>query len=204
MTSRQEENGAERVANLEQLLQRIEAAGTDQERVTLDAIMDEVGRRSFGPVLLLAGVITAMPIIGAIPGVPSLLGIAVLVTTGQLLIGRKHFWMPRFLLERSLPRDKLSRGVKAMRGTARGVDRLLGPRLKFLTDGPAVYVIAITCSAMALATPFMELVPFSGTVAGAAMALFGLALVAHDGLLALIAFTFSIGTAGWLFSALIG
>ena len=36
--------------------------------------------------------------------------------------------------------------------------------------------------------PLMELVPFSATTAGVALAAFGLAVIAHDGLLALLAF----------------
>jgi hypothetical protein len=34
----------------------------------------------------------------------------------------------------------------------------------------------------------MEFVPFSANIAGAALTAFGLALIAHDGLLALLAF----------------
>ena len=46
--------------------------------------------------------------------------------------------------------------------------------------------------------PFMEVVPFSANLAGAALAAFGLALVARDGLLALIAFLITAATAGLL------
>lgn len=41
----------------------------------------------------------------------------------------------------------------------------------------------------------MEVVPCSANLAGAALTAFGLALIAHDGLLALIAFAFTAGTA---------
>ena len=41
---------------------------------------------------------------------------------------------------------------------------------------------------MALAMPVMEAIPFSANLAGIALTAFGLAVIAHDGLLALIAF----------------
>jgi hypothetical protein len=44
--------------------------------------------------------------------------------------------------------------------------------------------------------PAMELVPFSANGAGAALTAFGLSLIAHDGLLALLAFVFTAMTFG--------
>jgi hypothetical protein len=48
--------------------------------------------------------------------------------------------------------------------------------------------IASLCLLMSLAIPMMEFVPFSATGAGFALVAFGLALVACDGLIELIAF----------------
>ena len=44
--------------------------------------------------------------------------------------------------------------------------------------------------------PVMEVIPFSANAAGAALTAFGLSLIARDGLLALIAFTFTAITIG--------
>ncbi len=49
-------------------------------------------------------------------------------------------------------------------------------------------MVAIFCIVIAAGMPLMKLVPFSATTAGVALAAFGLALIAHDGLLALLAF----------------
>src|SRR5690606_14041765 len=148
------------VSNLAQLLERIEAAA-EGERVSLDDILDSVGRRSFGPVLLLAGLITLMPVIGDIPGMPSLMGLMVLVTAGQLLFHREHFWLPRWLLQRSLARPKLCKGLSWLRKPATRVDKVLRERLIWFTKGPGTLLIALTCCAIALAMTPMELVPFS-------------------------------------------
>lgn len=50
------------------------------------------------------------------------------------------------------------------------------------------------CVLIAVAMPPMELVPFTATGAGAALTAFGLSLIAHDGLVALLAFAFTATT----------
>ena len=173
------------ITNLEQLLDRLGEAGHGDERVSLGAILEVVGRRSFGPLLLVAGLITLAPVIGDIPGVPTIIGMSVLLIAGQLLFRREHFWLPRWLLERSVARDNLGKALKWLRPPARFIDRLLRPRLTIFTQHIA---IATACVIIAAAMPAMELIPFSANAAGAALTAFGLSLIAGDGLPALLAF----------------
>jgi Exopolysaccharide synthesis, ExoD len=97
------------VNSLEELLERVCQAEPDAGRVSLDAILDEVGCRSFGPLLVVAGLLTLAPVIGDIPGVPTTVG--VLVFAIQLLFHREHVWLPRFLLNRSIERGKLHKAA---------------------------------------------------------------------------------------------
>lgn len=190
--------------DLEALLDRIEEAADDDERVKLGAILEVVGRRSFGPLLLLAGIVMVAPVIGDIPGVPSIMGLFILLITVQLLLQRDHFWLPGWLLNRSVDRHKLCKGLGWMRRPARWVDRLLRPRLTFLTHRAGRHLVAVACALIALATPAMEVVPLSANFAGAAVTAFGLSLIAHDGLVALIAFAFTATTAGFMIQHLVG
>jgi hypothetical protein len=175
-------------SNLEQLLERIGEAPDDEGKVSLDAILDVVGRRSFGPVLLVAGLITLAPIIGDIPGVPGIMGVLVVLVAGQVLFRHEHFWLPGWVLRRSVSRDKLSKALGWLQRPARFIDRLLRPRLTALTRPFGAYVIAFVCLQIGLIMPFMEVVPFSANAAGLVLATFGLALIACDGVLALIAY----------------
>lgn len=183
---------------LSQLLDRIEETANRDEQISLDAILEAVGRRSFGPVLLLAGLVMLAPIIGDIPGVPSIMGVLVVLTAGQLLFHRQRIWLPRWLLKRSVAQSKLCKTLEWLRSPARFVDRLLRPRLTMFTDHAGRYIIAVVCILISAATPVMEAIPFSANIAGAAITAFGLALIAHDGLLALIAFAFTAVTGGLL------
>lgn len=186
--------------NLEQMLSRIsQAEDNSSERISLGNIVNEVGHRSFGPLLLIAGIITVLPVVGDIPGVPTLMAAFILLVAGQLLFGRHYFWLPKWLLKRDVSQGKMNKAMKWMRSPARFIDRLLKPRLTFFLEGGAVYAIAGACVVIALAMPAMEVVPFTANGAGLAITLFALALMARDGLLALLAFITTLGTLGPLF-----
>lgn len=173
-------------ANLQQLLDRIGQSAAGREQVCLGMIVDAVGRRSFGPLLLLAGVILFSPLSG-IPGVPTTCGLLVLFISLQLLMRRRQFWLPAWLLRRSVTGDRLVRGLRVVTPTARVIDRGLRPRLTLFVGPLGQYVIALVCVAIALGIPLMEVVPFSATGAGLVLLIFGLAMITHDGLLVLTA-----------------
>jgi hypothetical protein len=184
--------------NLEQLLDRICDADSDQDKVYLEKILDSVGRRSFGPLLLLTGSILFSPLSG-IPTMPTTMSLILLLIALQLLFNRRHFWLPRWILKRSIARDKLIKAVKWLRPVAAFVDRFLRERLTVFVEDSGIRVVAFICIMIAAGIPVMELVPFSATGAGAALTAFGLGLIARDGLLALLAFAVTIFTFGIVF-----
>lgn len=177
----------EGTTRLEPLLDRVCEAKTEEGQISLDAILDEIGHRSFGPLLLLAGLVTLAPLVGDIPGVPTLMGIFVILSAAQLLLGRDHFWLPDWLLRRSVAREKVEKGISWMRRPARWIDRVLRPRLSFLVKGPGRWIVAVASLLVGLGLPPMELVPFSANIAGLALSAFGLALITRDGLVAIVA-----------------
>lgn len=183
------------------MLDRLKQAGRSDERVDLGTMVGTVGRRTFAPLLLLPGLIALSPLSG-IPGVPSLTALMVLLIAGQLLFGRDTFWLPRWLLNRTVSRTKYEATLKWLRRPARFIDRLLRPRLTILTRGAAQYGTAILCAIVALTMPVMEILPFAATSAGAAFTAFALSLLAHDGLLALIAMTVTSATLILMFNSL--
>ena len=176
---------------LHQFLDRLDQAASG-ERVDVEDMMEAVGRSSFGALLLLGGLVTLSPL-DIIPGIPTLIALVVLIVCVQLLAGRRHFWLPAWLLRRSVTTRRFRRALTWLRRPARFADRLVRPRLSALTTDAAVKMIAVGCIVVALAMPVMEVVPFSANLAGIALTAFGLAVIAHDGLLALIAFAATAG-----------
>lgn len=174
------------IATLQQLLDRLDKAAAT-ERVTVAAMIEAVGRSSFGALLLLGGLVTLSPL-DIIPGIPTLIAIAVFIVCVQLLAGRRHFWLPAWVLKRSVSNRRFRQALAWLRKPARFGDRIVRPRLTALTTDAAIKVIGLTCIIVATAMPLMEVVPFSANLAGIALTAFGLAVIAQDGLLALIAF----------------
>ena len=180
-------------ANLEQMLDRMARAEADSEQISVRDIVRQLGYRSFSPLMLFAGLITVLPI-GGIPGVPTVMGFFVLLVSVQLLVGRKSFWLPGWLLQRSVSIDKFEASRRRMIRPARFIDRFLRPRLTFLTGDSGHFVVAIVTVLIALMMPPMELIPFSALGAGLALTLFGLALLANDGVVVLMGLAITLST----------
>ncbi len=179
-------NPDEQLTSLEQFLDRLDEAVGGGRRVTLHAVVKAAGRRSFAPLLLLAGLIALSPLAG-IPGVPTTVAVLVVLTAGQSLFRRRYVWLPRWLMNRSVSREHFDQVVRVMRRPAQGIDHVTRPRLTVLTYHAGLYVITVICIVIAAALPPMEVIPFTAHVAGAALTAFAVALITHDGLVALLA-----------------
>ena len=153
-----------------------------------------IGNRSFGPLLLVPGLIGLSPI-GAIPGVPGVMAVIVMFVAVQILIGKDHAWLPERARQNARStQHRLRRVVKAispLRAPRSTIFSVRGSRV--LTTGFFFYVLAALCLLVAIVTPIIELVPLAGIVPNAAIVAYGLAITAHDGLWALVAFLFSGG-----------
>ncbi|GAA5119559.1 exopolysaccharide biosynthesis protein [Luteolibacter yonseiensis] len=173
------------------MLDRFEESARDESTVSVEKLMDAVGRRSFGPLILFAGVVLTVPGVADIPGVSTLIGIYVLLVAGQLICGRRRFWLPRWLLDRSTKSGTITKAAsnKWMRKLSKFVDKMVTERLGAFVGNRGTVAVAVACCILALATPLTEFVPFSGTGVGAAIGIFGIALVAQDGLMAILGFT---------------
>jgi hypothetical protein len=192
----------QQLGNLEHMLDQIEQAPTEEDQVSLGAIVQAVGTRSFGPLLLLAGVLTVSPLSG-IPGMPTFMGVMVLLISTQMLVGRDCFWLPRWLVRRAVSRSKMEKAVHFMRKPARWIDRWIRPRLCGMTGRYGAWSIALVCMLLGLSMPPMEVVPLSVNGVGVILMVFGLALIGRDGVFALAAFVLTVALAGALLYTLL-
>ncbi|MCL7743846.1 exopolysaccharide biosynthesis protein [Guyparkeria hydrothermalis] len=181
--------------NLGDLLQRIAEVASDREDVYLATIMEALGTRSFGPVVLLVGLVMVSPLSG-IPGLPTTMAIGLLLISMQLMFGRESFWLPGWLMNRHLSSGRVQRTVRWLDRPARFIDWWLRPRFCVLASNGGAMLIAGICTVLALIMPVLELVPFSTTAVGIAVVAFGLALVALDGLFVLMGLAYLLIVAG--------
>lgn len=173
--------------DLQHVLRNIAAVADRKEIVSIESVMEALGSRSFGPILLLPGLVLVSPLSG-VPGVPSMMALMTTLVTVQLLIGRKRFWLPAWLLSRSVKRARFDKIMQKTWKPVCMIDRLLKPRLLWLTEGSAYYGCALLCLVVALTLPPTEMVPFAASAAGLAICSMALSLITRDGLLALFSF----------------
>ena len=157
------------------------AASSDGPDVSVGQLLLAVGRRSYGPILLLLGFASISPLT-IVPGANWLFALITLVISAQIVIGRGYPWVPRRLLSQSVQLEHVCSAVKAARPWARAIDSVLRPRLEVLTEAPFVQLVGLACVAAALVTFPLGLIPFGPVLPGLAVMFFGLGLAGRDGL----------------------
>jgi hypothetical protein len=179
--------GSENGRDLEDLMDEIRADSGSSDEVSLAQIMQAVGTRAYGPLLLVPGLVALAPT-GAIPGMWIVTGTIIVVVAIQLLFGRNKPWIPKRALEFSFSRDTLLSAMERGRPYARRIDDFLKPSLTQVTDFPATRIIAIVAIALALSMFPLALVPFAVAIPSSAIVLFALGLTARDGRLIIAGF----------------
>lgn len=164
--------------------------------LTLAEVLDSVGRRSYGPLLLVIGLIAVSPAT-MLPGTTWFVAVITLIVAGQMALGMQRIWLPRKALQMQLPREALKGAIAKSRGVVKVIDSLLKPRLRFLSRPPFVNFVALLVIAAALITFPLGLIPLAPLAPGLAVVFFGLGMTAHDGLWLTLG-TAAMAGAGWL------
>jgi hypothetical protein len=157
-----------------------------KDQVTIRELLATVGRRSYGPLLLIVGLFSVSPAT-IVPGMTWLSAGLTLVIALQMMVGRHTPWLPRRALDASVSRDLVVKGVNGLRPWARRIDAMMRPRLTFLVSPPFVNLIAVACALTALVTIPLGFIPFAPLAPGIAIVMFGLGMTSRDGLLLTVA-----------------
>lgn len=171
--------------SMEAIIDKMAEAGSD-DTVRVGDVVDEIGDDAFGPLMLVPALVAVTPASG-VPGLTATCGLIIVLVSAQLVFRRKSLWLPDFLRNRSMARSKLDKGRDWLVKPARLIDRLTGKRLSFLVTPPLDIIPALICLCIGLVMPLLEFVPFSGSFAAGAVALYALALVTEDGVPAILA-----------------
>jgi hypothetical protein len=191
-TATNDQSGNHDLAGAEDVLDRLQDAVRSKKdagsgKATVGTVLDAFGSRSYGPFFLVPALIEMSPI-GGVPGVPTVLAVFILSAAAQMLFAREHIWVPGFFERRHISGKKVEAVDSKVRPAARWLDRHTKERIPFLLRSGGIRAAAVAVILLCLTVPPLELVPFASTLPMAAIACFGLALLARDGLLMLIAF----------------
>jgi len=171
---------------LADLLDRIDALARAPDAaaggVTVGALMAAIGRRGYGPLLLIVGLISISPLTLA-PGTTWFAAVITLLLSLQMAVGTLHPWLPAPTLRLVVPSRVLGKLSPRLRPWADRLDMVLAPRLTFLADPPLINFGAGACVIAALLTFPLGLIPIAPLAPGIAITLFGLGVTARDGVL---------------------
>jgi hypothetical protein len=133
-----------------------------------------------GPVLfaLTLPVMVPMP-----PGVSMVLALPLLMVAPQIVLGRRKLWMPKFLSSRTVKREELVKLLHRVLPALGKFEKLVHPRLTFLTGPIGARMVGAACTLIALVLVLP--IPFANLVPSIAMGVFSLGLTRRDGLLVL-------------------
>lgn len=154
---------------------------TREDRISLGDLIESFGIRAFGALLVIFAVPVALPI--AIPGISAVLGAPLLFLSWQLMRGRDQPWLPGVMRNRSFRRVDFAKMLQRVLPTIRRVERLVGPRLIWLTSRRGEQVIGALAFILALIL-FLP-IPFGNSVPALAIAVLGLAVLEKDGIAAI-------------------
>lgn len=171
--------------------------------VSVAAIRDALGDRSFGALLVFFATINLLPLP---PGTTLILGLPLILVAAQMVIGKTSAWLPRFVLDKSLSLDQFRRMSARMVPRLRQLERFVQPRYWPFYPSHDERVIGFLALIMGLTVTLP--IPLGNWFPALATALLGLALSERDGVilgiavaigvLALCVAAFVIGSAGWV------
>ncbi len=162
--------------------------------VTLRALTERLGDRTFGMVLVLIAIFNVIPFISFVAG------LLICVLGLQMAFGRPNAWLPAFILDRPLPGERVKATLQTFEPRVRAIERFLKPRLAF-SEAPIVdringVIIAILGLISALPIPLVNFIP------AFVVLVMGLGLLERDGLVQICAATLgatAIVGFGWMF-----
>lgn len=192
----EEVDSKERRSVSSMLTQLKEEAQEEGEEMSFRHILETFGSNSFGPMLLLPSLLAMFPLTGGIPGMSIITAALILLVAGQILLMWEHPWVPKVLLERKFPAEKIAKSCDRMIPYAQKLGRYLKPRLVFLAESPFLLVVAAVCILLAAAMIPLALVPLGVLPLSFVLVLLSLGISLGDGVLILIGLVLSLGCMG--------
>jgi hypothetical protein len=150
-------------------------------RLTLGELVERVERADGpGPVLLILTLPVLMPLP---PGVSMVFALPLLLVAPQLIVARRHIWLPKFLRKREIKRRDLVKVLRRVLPMIERVEKVVHPRLGFLTGPTGAAVVGMACTLLALVLVLP--IPFANLAPAIAMGAFAIGLTRKDGVFVL-------------------
>ncbi len=150
--------------------------------ITIGELRDALSGRTYGLLILILALPTLIPM--PTPGLSAIVGMPLIFVTFQMMIGIETPWFPGWIEKRSFSRSQMERVLKRIIPIMKKLEIVIKPRLNCLVESPAEHFIAAIC--LGLSWMIILPIPFGNALPAFCICLFALAILQHDGLLALL------------------
>lgn len=156
--------------------------------LTLKDVLAETSERSFS---LIIGLLVLPFIVPAPPGFVTIPGLACLLISMQMAIGRRSLWLPRRLAQFQFPKSFTLQLLKQIQHLSRWLEKVARPRWKAIAESRYAWQLNGICISW-LTVLLMAPAPFTNTILTIAILLFVVATLETDGLLMCMAYGLTI------------
>lgn len=170
-------SGAQKRTPRETLSHVLTRIGDDRscETIAVNDLITRLGGRGRAGLMLIFALPNVLP---APPGVSGILGLPLVYLSFQLMLGRVP-WLPHFIGERSLPRERFAHMVERFVPWLARAERLLRPRWSWLVGHRAERVVGALC--LLLAAVLTLPIPLGNMLPAFALCLIALGILERDG-----------------------
>ncbi len=151
----------------------------EAETITFEALLSRIRQKSFGVLLAILALPSALPL--PAPGYAMPFGVALLVVAYQMIREREYPWFPQRVLNREIRTTKNRRLVKAMVWVVGLLEKVLKPRGEWLYTTrwfPRLSGVTVLICAASMCTP----IPLTNTMPALGIFLIGMGLIERDAL----------------------
>lgn len=167
------------------LLEDLQDLALSKDRVQVADVIDTVGARGFGPLLMVLSAFLILPI-GMVPGIPGVAAVFMILIGGRMMAGHARFWVPARIGRFTFSGHLLAVSVARAQPAVLWMRPVVSPRFAVLVDSrPMRWLLSLVLMATGVVifvTGFIPGLPFALSLH---ILLLGIALATRDGLVAL-------------------
>jgi hypothetical protein len=157
--------------NIEPLLHTRKAA------LSVEDIIETVEKgHGLAPVVF---VLTLPVLLPLPPGASMILALPLLIVAPQMMLLRKELWLPGWLARKTIKRDRLHKSVERVLPWLKRLEKVVHPRLSFLTGRTGAVVSGAICTLMAVVLVLP--IPFANLFPALTVCLLSLGMTRRDG-----------------------
>lgn len=156
----------------------LQAFAQDGTAVSIGQMVETLGERAFGVLLVILALPVAVP---GLWGIPQIVSVPMLLLACQIALGRRTLWLPQRVLNREITADTFAMLVRRTTPILRWFEKVAHPRLSFLTHGLFAQLAGVLMAGYCIS--IMIPLPGTNTVPGIGVGIAALGLIERDGLL---------------------